>query len=180
MIAAEIAAALGGHRAGGWWSCRCPAHDDRKADRCHCATATAALIVRCWAGCDPRDVLAALRRLGLLGGGDTIHAAPIAKRRDGDDDTRRRGSRRRGASGRPRERRQDRRWRTISPAAAASPSLRPRSLRYAPSLRRPDGTYGPAMVARIDRYDGELIGMHRDLARSRTGRRMAAPGPGHR
>ncbi len=37
----------------------------------------------------------------------------------------------------------------------------PPSLRYAPALRRPDGSRGPAMIARIDSADGELIGVHR-------------------
>jgi hypothetical protein len=37
----------------------------------------------------------------------------------------------------------------------------PPSLRWAPSLRRPDGTTGPAMVARVDGLDGELIGVQR-------------------
>jgi hypothetical protein len=37
----------------------------------------------------------------------------------------------------------------------------PASLRWAPSLRRADGTHGPAMVARVDGLDGELIGVHR-------------------
>jgi putative DNA primase/helicase len=37
----------------------------------------------------------------------------------------------------------------------------PSSLRYAPALRRLDGSRGPAMVARIDNIDGQLIGMHR-------------------
>ena len=37
----------------------------------------------------------------------------------------------------------------------------PPSLRYAPALRRPDGRSGPAMVARIESLDGELIGVHR-------------------
>jgi putative DNA primase/helicase len=37
----------------------------------------------------------------------------------------------------------------------------PRSLRYAPLLRRLDGSRGPAMVARIDNIDGQLIGVHR-------------------
>ena len=37
----------------------------------------------------------------------------------------------------------------------------PPSLRYAPALRRRDGSRGPAMVARIDILDGELIGAHR-------------------
>ena len=37
----------------------------------------------------------------------------------------------------------------------------PLSLRWAPELRRPDGTSGPAMVGRIDSIDGELIGISR-------------------
>ena len=37
----------------------------------------------------------------------------------------------------------------------------PLSLRWAPSLRRPDGTCGPAMVARVDDADGRLISVHR-------------------
>ncbi|HTV46691.1 MAG TPA: toprim domain-containing protein [Stellaceae bacterium] len=37
----------------------------------------------------------------------------------------------------------------------------PASLRWAPTLRRPDGTTAPAMVARIDGPDGELLGVHR-------------------
>lgn len=55
----------------------------------------------------------------------------------------------------------------------------PPTLRYAPSLRRPDGTSGPAMVARIDGPDGELCGVHRTWLRRgaagiwrRTERRM--------
>jgi putative DNA primase/helicase len=37
----------------------------------------------------------------------------------------------------------------------------PPSLRWAPALHRPDGTNGPAMIARIDSIDGELIGIAR-------------------
>src|SRR5205823_948740 len=37
----------------------------------------------------------------------------------------------------------------------------PSSLRWAPSLRRLDGGSGPAMVARIDSIDGQLIGVAR-------------------
>jgi putative DNA primase/helicase len=72
MTAARIARALGSaHRSGGWWRCRCPAHGSRGAtlalrdDR--------GLITRCWAGCTEADILAALRRLGILAApGDTI------------------------------------------------------------------------------------------------------------
>jgi hypothetical protein len=37
----------------------------------------------------------------------------------------------------------------------------PPSLRWARSLRRPDNTCAPAMVARVDGLDGELIAVHR-------------------
>ncbi len=65
MTAGEIARALGGaYRSGTWWRCRCPAHGSpgatlalRDGDR--------GLIVRCWAGCLPREVLAELRRRSL-------------------------------------------------------------------------------------------------------------------
>jgi putative DNA primase/helicase len=58
----------------------------------------------------------------------------------------------------------------------------PPSLRWAPSLRRPDGTHGPAMVARVDGLDGELVGVHRTwFARNEAGiwhrRDRAALGP---
>lgn len=36
----------------------------------------------------------------------------------------------------------------------------PHSLRWAPALRRPDGTQGPAMVARVNSLDGKVIGVH--------------------
>jgi putative DNA primase/helicase len=65
--AAEIARTLGGRRCGGgWWQCRCPAHDDRSPSL-SLRDGDRALIVKCWAGCEPRDVLAELRRLRLTG-----------------------------------------------------------------------------------------------------------------
>ncbi len=68
MIAAKIAAALGGaYRSGGWWRCRCPVHASQGATLA-LRDGDRALIVKCWAGCDPRDVLAELRRRGLIGG----------------------------------------------------------------------------------------------------------------
>jgi hypothetical protein len=74
--ARDIAAALGGaRREGRSWRCRCPIHggcsltlrDGR--DR---------LLVRCWAGCDTRDVLAELRRLHLLDGNSGSDLCRIA------------------------------------------------------------------------------------------------------
>ena len=73
MNAAEIAAALGGaQREGRAWRCRCPLHGGRSlvirdGDG-------GRVLVKCWAGCDRRDVLPELRRRGLLSGG--AHHAP--------------------------------------------------------------------------------------------------------
>jgi putative DNA primase/helicase len=169
MRAAEIAAALGGAcRSGGWHRCRCPVHRSagptlalRDGER--------GLIAVCHAGCRREDILAVLRDRGLIGRGRAPAprgAIPIA--RDRDDDTIRR---RRLAT-----------WlwamagdATDSPVAAylvgRSITLPiPPVIRYAPALRRRDGTVGPAMVARIDGPDGSIMGIHRTwLARGADG-----------
>lgn len=69
MTAAEIAAALGAaQRSGRWWRCICPVHGSRTGRSATLALrdGNRGLIVRCWAGCSPRDVHAELRRVGLL------------------------------------------------------------------------------------------------------------------
>jgi len=84
MTAAEIALALGGrYRSGAWWRCRCLVHGSQGAALALC-DGERALIVRCWAGCQPRDVLAELRRRGLPNAyaGDTAKPPdPAAERR---------------------------------------------------------------------------------------------------
>jgi len=63
-MAGEIAASLEGRREGRQWRCRCPIHGghsllvrDGDAGR---------ILIFCHGGCEPRDVLAELRRSGLL------------------------------------------------------------------------------------------------------------------
>ena len=71
MNAADVARALGdARREGRRWRCRCPLHGGRSlvlsdGDR-------SLLLAICWGGCDRQDVLAELRRLGLLEG---VHAS---------------------------------------------------------------------------------------------------------
>jgi len=64
MKAAEIARALKGKRSGHYWSCRCPAHHDTSPSL-SIWDGDVAVLVHCWAGCDPCDVIAALRARGL-------------------------------------------------------------------------------------------------------------------
>jgi hypothetical protein len=158
MTAAEIAAALGGaRREGANWRCRCPLHGGHslalRDGRC-------GLLVKCWAGCNTRDVLAELRRMGLLSGrSDSARPAPLIAHSDDAADAARRIALAR------------RIWDATRDAGGSSvvrylagrgiTLAVPPSLRWTPSMRRPDGTYAPAVVARVDSLDGELIGVHR-------------------
>lgn len=66
MTPVEIAAALDGREEGQGWRCRCPVHGGRSlllADG-----RAGRLLIKCWAGCASRDVLAELRRRGLFAG----------------------------------------------------------------------------------------------------------------
>ena len=60
MTAETIAKALGGHRAGATWMARCPAHDDSSPSLAISTGSNGKVLVRCHAGCDQRDVIAAV------------------------------------------------------------------------------------------------------------------------
>ena len=68
MTAEAIAKALGGWKAGGGWTARCPAHDDRTPSLSIRDAANHGLLVHCHAGCAQHDVIAALRARGLWTG----------------------------------------------------------------------------------------------------------------
>ena len=69
MSAAEVAHALGdARREGRGWRCRCPLHQGRSL-RLRDSDG-GCVLVTCWGGCDRLDVLAELRRRGLLDGQD--------------------------------------------------------------------------------------------------------------
>jgi putative DNA primase/helicase len=113
------------------------------------------LIVKCWAGCDPHDMLAMLRRRGLIAcRGEGAWPAPVMGRSTDRADAARRTrlalriwEAARDARGTP----------VVRYLAGRSITMPvPPSLRWAPALRRPDGISGPAMVARVDRLDGEM------------------------
>jgi hypothetical protein len=124
------------------------------------------LITVCHAGCSRAHILAELRWRGLGGSGIPMTARPDP-REPTDDQARRIELARaiwscaRDARGTPVARYLAGRGITVEP---------PPSLRYAPAVRRMDGTCGAAMVARIDRIGGEMIGVARTwLTRDVTG-----------
>ena len=65
MTAETIARALGGHRAGTTWMARCPVHEDRSPSLSITTGNDGKVLVRCHAGCDQRDLIAALLQRGL-------------------------------------------------------------------------------------------------------------------
>src|SRR5262245_35802816 len=67
MTPDQIAAALGAaRRVGTKWRCRCPLHGGQSLVLE--AGTNGRLLLKCWGGCDTRDVLAELRRIHLLDG----------------------------------------------------------------------------------------------------------------
>src|SRR5262245_4265971 len=72
MTAADIALALGdARREGRAWRCRCPLHQGRSLTLRD--GDGGCVLVTCWGGCDRLDVLAELRRRGLLDGRTADH-----------------------------------------------------------------------------------------------------------
>lgn len=65
MNAERIAAALSGRRSASSWSARCPVHDDRQPSLSIADGEEGRVLVHCFAGCDARDVIAALKARGL-------------------------------------------------------------------------------------------------------------------
>lgn len=81
MTAETIAKALGGHRAGATWMARCPAHDDSSPSLAISAGKNGKVLVRCHAGCDQRDVIAALSERGLWDATGKRHGGIARKHR---------------------------------------------------------------------------------------------------
>jgi hypothetical protein len=165
MTAAEIAAALApdnARRSGQWWRCVCPVHGSRTGHSLSLALRDHphGLAVRCHAGCSRDEVIAELRRLGLLAErSDGARPPPVVPRDHDWTDTARRIALAQRIWGAARDARRSPVVQYLASRGITIPV--PPSLRWAPSLRRPDSTYAPAMVARVDGLDGQLIGVHR-------------------
>jgi hypothetical protein len=116
--------------------------------------------VHCHAGCNRDDIIAELRRRRLIASrSEDARLTGVAVRNDDRADIARRTALALRIWGAARDARASPVVHYLAGRGITIPM--PLSLRWAPALRRPDRTYGPAMVARVDNLDGELIGVHR-------------------
>jgi putative DNA primase/helicase len=164
VTTAEIAASLGrAHRSGAWWRCRCPVHQSHGPTLALRDGNRGGLIAVCHAGCVRADILAELRRRGLIGGSDRGRPVPVTVRSDDREDA----ARRLALARRLWDTAQDAR-RSPVVAYLAGRGIKqplPPSLRWAPACRHPSGIHLPAMVGKVVDVGGALIGLHRTFLR---------------
>jgi len=175
MTAETVAKALGGHRAGTTWMARCPAHDDSSPSLAISAGSNGKVLVRCHAGCDQRDVIAALIERGLWDATGKRHGGIARKHRknlerEPDPDAKARTEAALAI------------WRASQDIAGslAETYLRSRglvlsplsSLRFHPGLKHASGGVWPSMVALVVHGETGLpIAIHRTfLARDGHGK----------
>lgn len=180
MTAETIAKALGGRKSGATWMARCPAHDDREPSLSIADARDGKVLVRCHAGCDQSDVIAALRVRGVWGTDDRRSIrfsrkpdrVPLPEM-DGDAIKRTeaalaiwRGAQ--SAEGTPVEIYLRSRGLTIPI---------PSSIPFHAGLKHPSGAIWPAMVTLVMHgVDGNPIGIHRTfLARGGNGKAPIKP-----
>ncbi len=178
MTAETIARALGGRKVGQGWTARCPSHDDREPSL-SIRDADGKVLVRCHAGCDQRDVIAALKERGLWDGKahsslrKSRHRKVSPPRPDPDQAERSAVALSIWHSAIPAER-------TPVEAYLASRGLTcslPPSLRFHRGLKHPSGGTWPCMVALVTRgADSAPLAIHRTFL-SHEGRGKAPVEP---
>ena len=163
IAAQAIAKALGGRKAGAAWMARCPAHDDRAPSLSIADARDGKVLVRCHAGCDQRDVIAALRARGAWKVMNQC-AGRLCNKADHPGETRRDALKRtetalaiwsasESAEGTPVEA-------YLRSRGLAIPV--PPSIRFHAGLRHLSETVWPAMVALVRHgIDGKPVGIHR-------------------
>jgi putative DNA primase/helicase len=165
MKARDVAKALGGRKVGGGWMTNCPAHDDREPSLSIMDAKGGKVLVCCHAGCDQRDVIAALRSRGAWeAAGRQEGRFPRKVHRQLPDDPDPDALKRTEAALAI--------WQSAVPADGTlvetymrSRGLSkppPSSLRFHPGLKHPAGSIWPAMIALVTRgVDDVPIGVHR-------------------
>jgi hypothetical protein len=170
MTAETIAKALGGHKAGAAWMARCPAHDDRAPSLSIADTRDGKVLVRCHAGCDQRDVIAALRARGIWAADARRPFRSLRKPSrvpppEAHSDALRRTDAAlaiwrglQSGEGTPVE--------TYLRSRGLTVPIPP-SIRFHVGLKHPSGGVWPAMVALVTQgADGKAIGIHRTFLAS--------------
>jgi putative DNA primase/helicase len=164
MTAESIAKALGGCKANRNWMARCPAHDDRKPSLSIRDAADGNVLVRCHAGCEQQQVIAALKSRGLWIESSRLRFARPTPRmascsRSNCDDAKRIKSALDI-------------WRSAAPANGTLVETYlvsrglclppPPTLRFHAGLKHPAGGIWPAMVALVTRgSDDTPLAIHR-------------------
>jgi hypothetical protein len=166
MIAREVAMALpNARRAGQDWRCQCPLHGGHSLTLADGRDGK--LLVKCFGGCDWRDIFAELRSRGLIDGGPDINPEREAKlRRRREAETKAKIEKLRRGNSRARDL-----YRRGKPAARTLVEVYLRSRGYTdpvlPILRflqfcpHRNGKYYPAMIAPIVNVAGEQIAIHK-------------------
>jgi DNA primase len=180
MTAEAVAKALGGRKTGAAWMARCPAHDDRAPSLSIADARDGKVLVRCHAGCDQRDVIAALRARGVWPDLDKSARQLLRKpggqpQADPDCDAIKRTEaalaiwhNSQSAAGTPAE--------TYLRSRGLTVPIPP-SIRFHTGLKHPSGGVWPAMVALVTHsVDGNPIGIHRTfLALNGNGKAPVEP-----
>jgi len=174
MNAQTIATALGGHRSGSSWIARCPAHEDRKPSLSISETSDGKVLLHCFAGCDQKEVIEALRERGLWpeSGAPRLLIRPTSGgrlcRAEGTIGALKIWEHSRPARGTPVETYLNSRRIQLPP---------PLRLRFYEDLKHRTGDRWPAMVALVTRgADDTPIGIHRTfLARDGSGKAPVEP-----
>jgi putative DNA primase/helicase len=180
MTAEAIAKALSGRKVGVGWMARCPAHNDREPSLSIIDAKSGKVLVRCHAGCDQADVIAALRSRRIWyndhrGKDRRGHTNGRSAASVPDQDTAKRIESALTL------------WRATQPANGTlverylhSRGLRrtlPPILRFHAGLKHPSGGIWPAMVALVTRgVDDAPIAIHRTfLARDGANKAPVEP-----
>lgn len=179
MNAETIAKVLGGRKAGNSWIARCPAHDDREPSLSIHRSDDGKVLVRCHAGCDQQQVIAALRSRGLWsehGPRRSRHSATYTattSQPNRDDAKRSAAALAIWQSAIPAQE-------TLVATYLASRGLHlpaPPTLRFHARLRHPSGGVWPGMVALVTHgSDSTPLAIHRTfLARDGAGKAPVDP-----
>lgn len=165
MKAESIAKDLGGRKVGAAWMARCPAHDDHAPSLSIADALDGKVLVCCHAGCNQRDVIAALRARGVWDAVEQRSSRFLRKpHRVSPGETDSDATRRTEAAIAI--------WRDSQTAKGTMVEtyLRSRglvitgpvSIRFHAGLKHPSGGVWPAMVALVTRGDdGNPIAIHR-------------------